>query len=69
MMRIRWERILGIIFLGAFVYLLVKLRPLLADIFEIANEPFNYDSPIKAIMFAALCLSFVVGIKLIVTRK
>ena len=68
-MRVRWERIIGFILIATGIYLVFKLRPLLANIFEIANEPFGYDSPIKAIMIAALCLSFVVGIKLIVTQK
>ena len=68
-MRLRWERIVGFILIGTFIYLLFKLRPLLANIFEIANEPFNYDSPIKAIMVAALCLTLFVGIKLILTKK
>jgi len=67
-MRVRWERIVGFILIGTFVYLLVKLRSLLANIFEIANEPFNYDSPIKAMMFSALCLTLLFGIKLIVKK-
>ena len=68
-MRIRWERITGIVCLGICTYLMVKLHPLLLDIFKIANEPFNYDSPIKAIMIAGLCLTFLIGIKLILTKK
>jgi hypothetical protein len=68
-MRVRWERIFGFILIGTFIYLAFKLRPLLANIFEIANEPYNYNSPIKAVMLAALCLTLLVGIKLIVTKK
>ncbi|MCK4998879.1 MAG: hypothetical protein KAS23_05060 [Anaerohalosphaera sp.] len=67
-MRIRWERIVGFTFIGTFVYLLIKLRPLLVDILKIANEPLNYDSPIKAIMLVALCLTLLVGIKLLLKK-
>jgi hypothetical protein len=67
-MKLRWERITGIILIGAFICLLIKLRPLLQDVFQIANERFNYDSPIKAIMLGVLCLTLLVGIKLIVKK-
>ena len=67
-MKLRWERIAGIISIGAFIYLLIKLGPLLQDLFQSANERFNYDSPIKAIMLGALCLTLLVGIKLIVKK-
>jgi len=68
-MKIRWERIVGLILIGVSFYLINKLQPLLKDIFEIANEPFNYDSPIKAIMIGVMCLTLLVGIKLLVAKK
>ena len=67
-MRLRWERIVGIILIGISIYLSVKLWPLLQNLFRIANERFNYDSPIKAIMLGVLCLTLLVGIKLIVRK-
>ena len=67
-MRIKWTRIAGIILGGWFVFLLAKLKPLLDGIFEIANEPFNYDSPIKAIMLGVLCLTLLVSIKLLIKK-
>jgi hypothetical protein len=67
-MKFKLERIVGIILIGAFIYVLVRLQPLLHDLFQIANERFNYDSPIKAIMLGVLCLTLLVGIKLIVRR-
>ena len=48
-MRVRWERIVGFMLILTGIYLALKLRSLLVNIFEIANEPFGYDSPIKAI--------------------
>jgi hypothetical protein len=67
-MKLRWERITGIILIGVFIYLSVKLQPLLQDLFQTANGRFNYDSPIKAIMLGVLCLTLLVGIKLIVRK-
>jgi len=67
-MKFKWERIIGIILIGAFIYLLIRLQPLLQDLFQIVNERFNYDSPIKAIMLGVLCLTLLVGIKLIVRK-
>jgi len=68
-MRIRWERIIGILSLGAFVYLLFKLQPFLGNILRTVNEDDSYDRPIKAIMLGVLCLTFICGIKLLLTRK
>lgn len=67
-MRLRWERIVGVILIGTFLYMLVRLQPLLQDLFQVTNERFNYDSPIKAIMLGVLCLTLLVGIKLIVKK-
>ena len=68
-MRIRWERIIGILSLGASVYLLCKLQPFLANILRSVNEDDDYGDPMKAIMLGVLCLTFICGIKLLVTRK
>ena len=68
-MRIRSERILGIILLGVFLYLSIKLRPFLRHVFETVNQDHGYDNPMKSIMLAALCLSLLAAIKLIITRK
>lgn len=67
-MRIRWERIIGILLLGAFVYLLFKLQPFLGNILRVVNEDDSYHRPMKAIMLSVLCLTFLCGIKLL-TRK
>jgi hypothetical protein len=67
-MRFRWERIAGIILIGASIYLSVKLWPFLQNLFQIANESYNYDSPVKAIMLGVLCLTLLIGIKLIVRK-
>ena len=68
-MRIRWERIIGVLLLGVFVYLLCKLQPCLGKILRTVNEDSGYDKPIKAIMFGVLCLTFLCGIKILQTRK
>ena len=68
-MRIRWERILGIILLGTAIYLFVRLQPLVRNLLEVANRDHDYGDPIKAIMLGVLCLTFICGIKLLVTRK
>ena len=67
-MRIRWERIVGIILLVFFLYLFCKLQPFLANVLDVVNQDFGYDAPIKAIMLGVLCLSFVAGIKLTFTK-
>ena len=67
-MRIRWERIVGILSLVTFVYLLFKLRPFLRNILSVVNEDDSYHKPMKAIMLGVLCLTFLCGIKLL-TRK
>lgn len=67
-MRVRWNRIIGIILLGIFIYLFCKLQPFLRDIMAVVNQDYGYDSPIKAIMLGVLCLTFVVGLKLILRR-
>lgn len=68
-MRVRWERILGIILLGTAAYLLGRLRPLIGHLLDVANRDGDYGNPIKAIMLGVLCLAFICGIKLLVTRK
>ena len=68
-MRIRWERIIGILSLGVSVYLLCKLQPFLGNILRTVNEDDSYDNPMKAIMLGVLCLTFICGIKLLLTRK
>ena len=67
-MRIRWERIVGIILLIFFLHLFYKLQPFLANVLDVVNQDFGYDTPIKAIMLGVLCLSFVAGIKLTFTK-
>ena len=68
-MRVRWERILGIILLGTAIYLFVRLRPFIGHLLAVANRDEDYGNPIKAIMLGVLCLTFLCGIKLLVTRK
>jgi hypothetical protein len=68
-MRVRSERILGIILLGVFLYFSLKLRPFLKHVFETANQDCGYDKPVKSIMLAILCLTLLAAIKLILTRK
>lgn len=67
-MRLRWERVIALISFGISFYLLIKLHPFLRDIFRVVNDPFGYDSPIKAIMLAVLCLTFLAGIKLMLRK-
>jgi len=68
-MRIRWERLLGIILFGTAIYLFIKLRPFIGHLLEVANSDQDYGDPIKAIMLGVLCLTFICGIKLLVIRK
>ena len=68
-MRVRWSRILGIVLLGIAIYLLFRLRPMIGHLFDVANRDHDYGDPIKAVMLGTLCLTFICGIKLIVTRK
>ncbi len=69
MMRIRWERIIGIILIGVAIYLFNRLVPLMENLLDIANSDGDYGNPIKAIMLGVLCLTFLCGIKLLVTRR
>lgn len=67
-MRIRWERIIGLILLGIFIYLFCKLQPFLQNLLEIVNQDYGHERPIKAIMLGVLCLTFIAGLKLIFRR-
>ncbi len=67
-MKIRWERIVAVLLFGSFIYLAIKLQPLLEDIFRVVNEPFGYDSPIKGIMLGILCLTLLAALKLILRK-
>ncbi len=68
-MRIRWERILGIVLLVTAIYLFIRLQPFIGHLLAVANRDHDYGDPIKAIMLGVLCVTFICGIKLIVTRK
>ncbi len=68
-MRIRWERILGIVMTATAIYLAIKLRPFIGHLLEVTNRDGDYGDPIKALMLAVLCITCICGIKLIVTRK
>ena len=68
-MRIRWNRIIGVSLLGVFVYVLCKLQPFLGNLWDTVNEDHGYDRPMKAIMLGVLCLTFLGGIKLLMTRE
>ena len=68
-MRIRWERLLGIILLGTAVFLFIRLQPFIGHLLEVTNRDGDYGNPIKAIMLGVLCLAFICGIKLLVPRK
>ena len=68
-MRIRTERITGILLFSFGLYLAVKLRPFLADLFETVNQEGNDSDPIKALMLGVVCLTFLAAIKLLINRK
>ncbi len=68
-MRVRWERIFGVILFGTAIYLFIRLQPFIGHLLAVANRDWDYGDPIKSIMLAVLCLTFICGIKLIVTRK
>lgn len=68
-MRVRWERIIGILSLGFSVYLLYRLQPFLRNLLETVNEDGDYGNPIKAVMLGVLCLTFLCGIKLLLMKK
>ena len=67
-MQIRWERITALFLIVAFIYLFIKLRPMLHNILKVVNEDYNYNSPMKAIMLGVLCLTFLAAIKLIIKK-
>jgi hypothetical protein len=67
-MKIRWERILGVLSLVVFVYVSVRLRPFVGHLFEVANQDYDYHNPIKAIMLGVLCLTLLAAIKLLIRR-
>ena len=67
-MRIRWQRIIGLILLGIFLYLFCKLQPFLRNLLETVNQDYGYERPIKIIMLGVLCLTFIAGLKLIFRR-
>ena len=68
-MRIRWERIVGILLLVVAVYLFSRLGPLMENLLDVANFDGDYSNPIKAAMLGVMCIAFVAGIRLLVTRK
>jgi hypothetical protein len=68
-LRIRWERIVGILLLGVAVYLFRRLGPFVENLLDVVNSDGDYGNPIKAAMLGVMCLAFVAGIKLLVTRK
>lgn len=67
-MRIRWERILGLISLGAFIYLSVRMRSFVSHVFNVVNTDYDYQNPLKSIMFGVLCLTLIVAIKLLIRK-
>ena len=67
-MKLKSERVIAIILLCACVFLMIKLQPFLENIFDVVNQDYGYDRPIKSIMLSALCLSFVAGIKLLMRK-
>jgi len=67
-MRIRWERILGVISLVVFVYLSVRLRPFVGHLLDVANQDYDYQNPIKSIMLGTLCLTLLAAIKLLLRK-
>ena len=67
-MKLKSTRVIGLVLLGVFVFLLAKLQPFLQNIFEVVNQDYGYDRPIKSIMLGVLCLSFVVAIKLLIKK-
>ena len=68
-MRIRWERILGIVLIGVGLYLFHRLRPLMENLVETANTDRDYDNPIKALMLGVMCVTLLGGIRLLVARS
>ena len=67
-MQLRWERIVGAVLLVASIWLFHRLAPLVEDLLDVANSPAD-SHPIKALMLGVMCISFVAGIKLLLTRK
>ena len=69
-MRIRWDRIYGLILFFLFCYLLSSLQPYLENFIERANEDsVFYEDPVMIGMLGLICLTLVGSIKLIFTRK
>ncbi len=67
-MRVRWERIAGIVCLITFTVLAVRLRPFLGHLLEVVNQDYDYQNPIKATMLGVLCLTLLAAIKLILKK-
>ena len=67
-MKLKTERMTGLILLGVFVFLMIKLNPFLQNIFEVVNQDYGYDRPMKSIMLGVLCLTFLGGIKLLIKK-
>ena len=67
-MKLKTQRLTGLILLAIFIFLTIKLQPFLKNIFEVVNQDYSYDRPIKSIMLGVLCLSFVAAVKLLMRK-
>jgi hypothetical protein len=68
-MQIRWDRIVGIVLIGSFLYLFCKLQPFLRNLVDSANQDYGQDPLIiRILMLGLVCLTFVGGIKLMLRK-
>ncbi len=67
-MKLKTRRLTGLILLAIFIFLTIKLQPFLRNIFEVVNQDYGYNRPIKSIMLGVLCLSFVAAVKLLMRK-
>jgi len=73
-MRIRWENIFGLLLLIAGIYLFVKMRPCLENLFDDANHVHYYygggpEQLTRALMLGLLCLTVIAAITIFSNRR
>ena len=70
-MRIRWENVFGLMLLIFSIYLFIKMRPFLKNLFENINGGYYHqDGPVlRVLMLRLLCLKVLEALKIISNRR
>ena len=70
-MRIKWENIIALILIGLFIFVAVKVTPIVTNIFNEIDEVYTHGPgrmPIKFLFFGLICITIVVTAKFLSGR-